>query len=72
MVLHIVKDSKTINILLEIRRSFVNELWCSVIMWGRIFFNMFANTLEKNLVQHITQANGAKLRYQFRIFNLGD
>ena len=72
MVLHIVKDSKAINILSEIRRSFVKALWCSVIMWGRIFFNMFANTLEKNLVQHITQANGAKLRYQFRIFNLGD
>ena len=56
----------------DISLSFVKADWCSVMIVGSKVFNRFANTLEKNFIQHITKANWSKLMHIFRVFNLWD
>ena len=42
--------------------------WCSVIMEGSNFFNLYARTFGKNFIENITQIDWAKIMHIFRIF----
>ena len=65
------RDSKTIRILSEISQSFVKALWCSMIICGSIFFNLFANTLENILYKTLHSLMGWNLETNSGFSTLG-
>lgn len=58
--------SKATKMLSEISLFLVKVNWCFVMIAGSIFFNLFARTLEKNLVKDITKTYGSNLMNIFR------
>ena len=52
------KDLKVTKILLEISLLLVKALWCSVIIFSKSLFNLFAKTLEKILYRTLQRLMG--------------
>ena len=50
----------------------MNALWCSVMIEGRIFFNLFARTFENFFVKDTAKANGAVINDGNEIFYFWD
>ena len=65
------RDSKATKILSEISLLLVKALWFSVIIFGRILFNLFAKTLEKILYRTLQRLMGRNSEPNFGFFFLG-
>ena len=55
----------------EISLLFVKALWCSVIIFGKIIFSLFAKTLEKILYNTLQRLMELNLKAYSRFFFLG-
>ena len=66
------RDSKATKILSEISRLLVKALWCSIIIFGRIFFSLFVRTFEKILYKTLQRLIGLNSEAYLGFFFLGD